>query len=60
MDGVEAWKLCFNSGWQGYCEAFDDHPSGDANAEAEECDGLPCHGAVSLGPYIVLIFSRPP
>jgi len=53
-----AWKLRFNSDWQGYSEAFNDHPGSDTNAEAGECDGLPCHGIVSLGPYSVLIFSQ--
>lgn len=53
-----AWKLHFNSDWQGYSDAFADHPSYDAEAEEGEYDGLPCHAAISLGPYSVLIFSQ--
>ncbi|MBU5614687.1 alpha-amylase family glycosyl hydrolase [Geomonas azotofigens] len=52
------WRLRFNSDWQGYSEAFSDHPSSDAGAETGECDGLPCHATISLGPYSVLIFSQ--
>jgi 1,4-alpha-glucan branching enzyme len=52
------WKLRFNSDWQGYSEVFSNHPSSDAGTEPGECDGLPCHAAISLGPYSVLIFSR--
>ena len=52
------WKLRFNSDWQGYSEVFAGHPSFDAVAEPGECDGLPCHGSLSLGPYSVLIFSQ--
>ena len=52
------WKLRFNSDWQGYSEAFSGHPGYDAVAEPGEYDGLPCHAALSIGPYSVLIFSR--
>jgi 1,4-alpha-glucan branching enzyme len=52
------WKLRFNSDWQGYSEVFEGHPSYDATAEAGECDGMPCHAAISLAPYSVLIFSQ--
>ena len=52
------WKLRFNSDWEGYSEVFEGHPSYDAVAEAGECDGMPCHATISLGPYSVLIFSQ--
>ena len=52
------WKLRFNSDWQGYSDDFAGHPSGDVLAESGDCDGFPCHGTVSFGPYTVLIFSQ--
>ncbi|MBU1748902.1 MAG: alpha amylase C-terminal domain-containing protein [Chloroflexi bacterium] len=52
------WKLRFNSDWQGYSEAFEGHPSADVVAEPGEHDGFPCHAALSIGPYSVLIFSQ--
>jgi 1,4-alpha-glucan branching enzyme len=52
------WKLRFNSDWRGYSEAFEGHPSTDVVAEPGECDGFPCHAALSMGPYSVLIFSQ--
>jgi 1,4-alpha-glucan branching enzyme len=52
------WKLRFNSDWQGYNDDFKNHPSTDIIAESGDCDGLPWHGAVSIGPYSVLIFSQ--
>ena len=53
-----SWKLRFNSDWQGYSEIFEGHPGSDVEAETGEYDGLPCHAAISLGPYSVLVFSR--
>ena len=53
-----AWKLRFNSDWQGYSEAFEGHPSTDVVAEPGESDGFPFHAALSIGPYSVLIFSQ--
>jgi 1,4-alpha-glucan branching enzyme len=52
------WKLRFNSDWQGYSDGFQDHPSTDVVAEPGEHDGLPCHAALSIGPYSVLVFSQ--
>jgi 1,4-alpha-glucan branching enzyme len=52
------WTLRFNSDWQGYSEAFAGHPSGDVEAEPGDYDGMPCHGAVSLAGYSVLIYSQ--
>jgi 1,4-alpha-glucan branching enzyme len=53
-----AWKLRFNSDWQGYSEDFEGHPSTDVAAEAGPTDGFPFHAALSIGPYSVLIFSQ--
>jgi 1,4-alpha-glucan branching enzyme len=52
------WRLRFNSDWHGYSEIFEGHGSGDAEARPGECDGLPCHASVSIGPYSVLIYSQ--
>jgi 1,4-alpha-glucan branching enzyme len=52
------WKLRFNSDWQGYSDDFEGHPSADVVAEDGECDGLPFHGTLSMGPYSVLLFSQ--
>jgi 1,4-alpha-glucan branching enzyme len=52
------WKLRFNSDWHGYSDDFQNHPSGDVVAEPGQYDGLPCHAALSMGPYSVLIFSQ--
>jgi len=53
-----SWKLRFNSDWQGYSDDFQSHPSTDVVAEPGEYDGFPFQGALSIGPYSVLIFSQ--
>jgi len=53
-----AWKLRFNSDWNGYNDDFQNHPSSDVIAEPSPCDGLPWRAAVSIGPYSVLVFSQ--
>ena len=55
---VGAWELQFNSDWKGYSSLFGNHPSAGAIAHEGECDGLPSHAAVSIGPYSVLVFAR--
>lgn len=52
------WNLRFNSDWLGYNDGFKNHPSTDVMAESGDYDGFPWHGAVSIGPYSVLIFSQ--
>lgn len=52
------WTLRFNSDWPGYSEAFAGHPSGDVEAQLGEYDGMPCHGAVSIAAYSVLMYVR--
>jgi 1,4-alpha-glucan branching enzyme len=52
------WKLRFNSDWQGYSNDFAGHPSTNVVTEPGAYDGFPCHAALSIGPYSVLIFSQ--
>jgi 1,4-alpha-glucan branching enzyme len=52
------WRLRFNSDWHGYSSQFGGTFSSDTTAHWGRADGLPCHGAVSIGPYSVLIFSQ--
>ncbi len=54
---VGAWELQLNSDWKGYSTLFGDYPSTDVIAASGECDGMPNHGAVSIGPYSVLVYS---
>ena len=53
-----AWKLRFNSDWQGYNDDFQGYPSIDVFVEAGEFDGFPFYAPLSVGPYSVLIFSQ--
>jgi predicted carbohydrate-binding protein with CBM48 len=48
----------FNSDWQGYSEDFAGHPSTNVITELGEYDGCPCHAALAIAPYSVLIFSQ--
>jgi 1,4-alpha-glucan branching enzyme len=52
------WRLRFNSDWQGYSGVFGGTPSGDCDGQPGPRDGMPCHGAVTVGPYSVLIYSQ--
>jgi 1,4-alpha-glucan branching enzyme len=54
----ESWTLRFNSDWQGYSNDFAGHPSTNVVAEPGDHDGFPCHAALSIGAYSVLIFSQ--
>ncbi|WP_295053397.1 alpha-amylase family glycosyl hydrolase [Sulfuricurvum sp.] len=53
-----AWKLRFNSDWEGYNDDFANHPSTDIIANQGDCDGLPYYASVSIGAYSVVIFSQ--
>ncbi|MDD2784062.1 MAG: alpha-amylase family glycosyl hydrolase [Sulfuricurvum sp.] len=53
-----AWKLRFNSDWEGYNDDFGNYPSGDVIAIEGEYDGMPFHAVVSIGSYSVVIFSQ--
>ncbi len=53
-----AWKLRFNSDWEGYNDDFGNYLSTDILTDQGECDGLPCYASVSIGAYSVVIFSQ--
>ncbi len=52
------WRLRFNSDWRGYSDLFAGTLSGDCTAHPGQRDGMPFQGAVSVGPYSLLIFSQ--
>lgn len=52
------WQARFNSDSYNYGPDFANHPSPDVEAQEGDCDGLPWHGQVSIGPYTVVIFSQ--
>jgi 1,4-alpha-glucan branching enzyme len=63
------WRLRLNSDWIGYSRAFGNHACSDVvagakkgdksqDANAAGRDGFPAAGAISIGPYSVLIFSQ--
>jgi 1,4-alpha-glucan branching enzyme len=53
-----AWKLRFNSDWEGYNDDFGNYLSTDILTDRGECDGLPYYASVSIGAYSVVIFSQ--
>lgn len=53
-----AWKLHFNSDWNGYNDDFGNYPSADIVAEKGGYDGFAFHAAVSIGAYSVVVFSQ--
>lgn len=53
-----AWRLRFNSDWNGYDPAFGNWPSNDAAAHSRPADRMPCSATVAIGPYSALIFSQ--
>lgn len=52
------WRVRFNGDWQGYDDAFGDHPTFDMLAEGSGRDGMPCSGSLSIGPYTAVILSQ--
>jgi 1,4-alpha-glucan branching enzyme len=58
MPAAGLWKVRFNSDWEGYDQEFENTYAPDVTAISEEQDGMPCKGAVSIGPYAVLILSQ--
>jgi 1,4-alpha-glucan branching enzyme len=52
------WKTRFNSDSYNYDPKFANHPTPDVEAHATEFDGLPCRGAISIGPYTLVMFSQ--
>ena len=53
-----AWRVRFNSDRRGYSPVFTDHASFDVGTDAAGLDGMPCSGAVGIGPYTALILSQ--
>ncbi|MFV9507150.1 MAG: alpha amylase C-terminal domain-containing protein [Oscillochloridaceae bacterium umkhey_bin13] len=58
MPAPGLWKPIFHSDWNGYSDDFTNYYAPDVTAIEEGQDDLPCKGAVSLGPYSVLILAR--
>jgi 1,4-alpha-glucan branching enzyme len=52
------WKIRFNSDSYNYGQKFDNNPTPDVETRAEEIDGQPCSGEISIGPYTVVIYSQ--
>ncbi|MEU6393638.1 alpha-amylase family glycosyl hydrolase [Streptomyces sp. NPDC046939] len=52
------WRIRFNSDWSGYDPTFSNHPAFDLSADGPSRDGMPCSGAVGLGPYSAIIMSQ--
>jgi hypothetical protein len=52
------WTLRFNSDWQRYSDDFAGHPSTNVVTAPGAYDGFPCHAALAIGPYSVLILSQ--
>jgi 1,4-alpha-glucan branching enzyme len=53
-----AWRVRFNSDWQGYSSDFGNQLGYDTLAGDESRDGIPFEANVGLGPYSVLILSQ--
>ncbi|MCW5950833.1 MAG: alpha amylase C-terminal domain-containing protein [Propionibacteriaceae bacterium] len=51
------WRLVFNSDAEVYCDDFGTEPAGDIEAEPDDYDGLQASGAITIGPYSVLVYS---
>jgi 1,4-alpha-glucan branching enzyme len=60
MPRFGAWKVRFNSDWNGYSPDFGNHPSFDTLAVAGAKDNLPGQASLGLGPYSALILSQDP
>lgn len=58
LPGQGVWRLRCNSDTVVYSDDFGDSPAGDIDAREGEFDGLPASGALSIGPYTVLIYSQ--
>lgn len=58
MPAAGLWKLRLNSDATVYSKEFLGFASGDLEAHEGERDGLAAHGALSIGPYSMLIYSQ--
>ena len=63
------WRIRLNSDWSGYSRGFSNQSSSDVIAETLQVDkpgatesvrrdGFPAEGAISIGPYSVLVYSQ--
>ena len=52
------WKTRLNTDSYKFGPKFANHPAPDVEAHAENRDGLPCSGQISIGPYTMVIFSQ--
>jgi len=55
-----AWRVRFNSDFQGYGVDYGNHPGYDTVAYDGARDTLPAQASVGLGPYSALILSQDP
>jgi len=53
-----AWRVRFNSDWNGYSPDFGNHQSLDPVAFEAPYDGMPCQASLGLGPYSAVILSQ--
>jgi 1,4-alpha-glucan branching enzyme len=58
MPAPGLWTARFNSDWEGYDAEFDNVYAPDVTSIEEEQDGMPCKGAISIGPYSVIVLTR--
>jgi 1,4-alpha-glucan branching enzyme len=52
------WQVRLNSDWNGYDAEFGTVATNDVTALEGECDGLPFHAPLNVGPYSVVILSQ--
>jgi len=53
-----AWKVRFNSDWNGYDSEFGNFSSGDISANRGQRDGLPYNAAIGIGAYSLIMLSQ--
>ena len=53
-----AWRVRFNSDWDGYDASFGNHASVDVSADAVPWDGMPYSASLSFGPYTGIVLSQ--
>jgi hypothetical protein len=54
------WHCRFNSDWDGYDDAFDNHPTWTVQAESVPWNDMPFSASISIGPYTAAVFSQSP
>lgn len=58
LPAAGTWRVRFSSDWEGYDDAFGNHPTPDVHAAPEGYNGQPARGDVSLGPYSAVVLSQ--